>query len=70
MDLGGRSLKGQMKQAGRMNVPWVVIVGPEEWERDAAVLRNMRAGEQHEVPLARLRRELLDRAGDLVRTAG
>jgi histidyl-tRNA synthetase len=70
MDLGGRSLKGQMKQAGRLEVPWVVIVGPEEWERDAAILRDMRAHEQQEVPLQRLRRELIDRAGDLARTAG
>ena len=42
IDLGGRSLKGQMKQAGRLEVPWVVIVGPEEWEREAAILRDMR----------------------------
>ena len=61
IDIGGRSLKGQMKQAGRMEVPWVVIVGPEEWEREAAILRDMRAGAQEEIPLARLRREVLDR---------
>jgi histidyl-tRNA synthetase len=61
MDLGGRSLKGQMKQAGRLGAPWVVIVGPEEWERDAAVVRDMRRHAQEEVPLARLRQELLRR---------
>ena len=42
-------------------MPWVVIVGPEEWEREAAILRDMRAGQQEEIPLARLRREVLDR---------
>ena len=42
MDLGGRSLKGQMKQAERLGAPWVVIVGPEEWEREAAAVRDMR----------------------------
>jgi histidyl-tRNA synthetase len=62
IDLGGRSLKGQMKQAGRMQVPWVVIAGPAEWEREAVILRDMRAADQQEIPLARLRRELLDRA--------
>ena len=61
IDAGGRSLKGQMKQAGRMEVPWVVIVGPEEWSREAAILRDMRAGEQEEIPLARLRHEVLNR---------
>ena len=61
IDAGGRSLKGQMKQAGRMEVPWVVIVGPEEWSREAAILRDMRAGEQEEIPVARLRQELLKR---------
>jgi histidyl-tRNA synthetase len=62
MDLGGRSLKGQMKLAGRLDVPWVVIVGPEEWSREAAILRDMSAHSQQEVPLTRLRRELVDRA--------
>jgi histidyl-tRNA synthetase len=61
MDLGGRSLKGQMKQAGRLGVPWVVIVGPEEWKREAAVVRDMRRHAQDEIPLARLRQELLRR---------
>jgi histidyl-tRNA synthetase len=61
IDVGGRSLKGQMKQAGRLDVPWVVIVGPEEWERQMAILRDMRAGEQEEIPLARLRHEVLNR---------
>ena len=51
MDLGGRSLKGQMKQAERLGAPWVVIIGPEEWSREAAAVRDMRRQEQEEVPL-------------------
>jgi histidyl-tRNA synthetase len=62
MDLGDRSLKSQMKHAARMGVPWVVIVGPEEWSREAAVVRNMSAHSQEEVSLSALRRELLRRA--------
>jgi histidyl-tRNA synthetase len=62
MDLGGRSLKGQMKQADRLAAPWVVIIGPEEWSREAVALRDMRAQEQHELPLASLAEELLERA--------
>jgi histidyl-tRNA synthetase len=62
MDLGDRSLKSQMRHAARMGVPWVVIVGPEEWSREAAVVRNMSAHSQEEVSLSALRRELLRRA--------
>ena len=62
MDLGDRSLKSQMKHAARMGVPWVVIVGPEEWSREAAVVRDMSAHRQEEVSLSALRRELVRRA--------
>jgi histidyl-tRNA synthetase len=43
-------------------VPWVVIVGPEEWSREAAVIRDMSAHRQEEVALSALRRELVRRA--------
>jgi histidyl-tRNA synthetase len=62
MDLGDRSLKSQMKHAARTGVPWVVIVGPEEWSREAAVVRDMSAHRQEEVSLSALRRELVRRA--------
>jgi histidyl-tRNA synthetase len=62
MDLGGRSLKGQMKQADRLGASWAVIIGPDEWSREVAALRDMRRQEQEEVPLASLRDELLRHA--------
>jgi histidyl-tRNA synthetase len=62
MDVGDRSLKTQMKHAARDGVPWVVIVGPEEWSREAAVVRDMSAHRQEEVSLSALRRELVRRA--------
>jgi histidyl-tRNA synthetase len=62
IDLGGRSLKGQMKQAGRMGAPWVVIIGPAEWSREVATVRDMGRPDQQEVALDRLRVELMDRA--------
>jgi len=67
IDLGERSLKGQMKHAGRMRIPWVVIVGPEEWSREAAVVRDMEAHRQEEVSLASLRRELTRRARERIK---
>jgi histidyl-tRNA synthetase len=63
IDLGGRSLKGQMKQADRLGAQWVVIAGPDEWSRGAVALRDMRKQEQEEVALASLTDELLQRAG-------
>jgi histidyl-tRNA synthetase len=62
IDLGARSLKSQMRQAERLGAPWVVIIGPEEWERDAAAVRDMRRRDQDEVSLAHLRQELVRRA--------
>jgi histidyl-tRNA synthetase len=62
IDLGARSMKGQMRQAERLGAPFVVIIGPQEWERSAAAVRDMTRRAQDEVPLARLREELLARA--------
>jgi histidyl-tRNA synthetase len=64
MDLGGRSLKGQMKQADRLGARWVVIIGPDEWSREVAALRDMSNQEQEDVPLDALHSELVRRAGD------
>jgi histidyl-tRNA synthetase len=69
MDYGGRGLKGQMRQADRIGAAWVVIIGPEEWSREVATVRDMRSREQQELPLARLQTELLERA-ELVHGGG
>jgi histidyl-tRNA synthetase len=63
MDLGGRSLKGQMKQADRLGASFAVIIGPDEWARERAAVRDLRAQEQDEVAFANLREELMGRAG-------
>jgi histidyl-tRNA synthetase len=44
MELGARSLKGQMSHAGAIGARWVAIIGPE-----GAALRNMESGEQTEL---------------------
>ena len=63
MDLGGRSLKGQLKQASKAGIDWVVIIGPSEWESETATIRDMNASSQEQIELARLRDELAERAG-------
>ena len=46
-ELAGRSLKGQMKQAGRIGARWVAILGDE-----GASLKDMESGEQRELQVS------------------
>ncbi|MEG6522468.1 histidine--tRNA ligase [Desulfotomaculum sp. 1211_IL3151] len=53
-DFLGRSLKAQMKYAGKLAARLVIILGEEEYNRGVAVVRDMQAGEQQEVALGDL----------------
>jgi histidyl-tRNA synthetase len=55
LDLGGRAIKGQMKQADRSGARYALILE----DAGASVLRDMRSGEQREVEPERLAEELL-----------
>ncbi|MEE9248967.1 MAG: His/Gly/Thr/Pro-type tRNA ligase C-terminal domain-containing protein, partial [Dehalococcoidia bacterium] len=50
----GKSLKAQLRQAGSMGVPYVLILGDQELEKGVVVLRDMTRGEQREVGLEEL----------------
>lgn len=50
MDLQGRSLKGQMKQSGKLKSAFTVIIGNDEIESGQAVVKNMAEGKQENVP--------------------
>lgn len=39
-------LEKQLKYADKKNIPWVVIIGPEEKESNQIVLKNLKSGEQ------------------------
>lgn len=54
IDYLGRSLKAQMKYAGKQNARYVVILGEDEVKNGVAGLKNMDAGTQDSVPLADL----------------
>ncbi|WP_456385428.1 histidine--tRNA ligase [Desulfolithobacter sp.] len=60
MDYSGRSLKAQMKQAGRMNAAFTLIIGDQELTDKKAILRNMDTQEQTFFSLT-------DDAGELAR---
>jgi histidyl-tRNA synthetase len=51
MDHQGRSLKNQMKQAGRMKARYALIMGEDELEKGEGILRNMENREQQNVEL-------------------
>ena len=52
MDLGGRSMKSQLKQADREKADWCAIVGEAEVVAGTVMLKNMKTGEQTAVAVA------------------
>lgn len=61
IDFEGKSLKSQMRRAGRLQARFVLILGEEELARQIGQLRDMDAGTQEEVPLAGLAEQLATR---------
>lgn len=58
VNLQGRSLKSQMRQANRKKAAFVAIFGDDELKRGEVVLRNMKTSEQRNVRLDELGREI------------
>ena len=52
LDLEGRSLKGQMRQANKDRYRYSVILGSDELARGQATLKDMLSGEQRAIPLS------------------
>jgi histidyl-tRNA synthetase len=52
MDLQMKSLKGQMKHAGKYGAAYTVIIGSNELEKGEAVVKDMASSEQVNVPFA------------------
>ena len=61
MDFEGRSLKAQMKLADRLNAGYVMILGDDEINKGAAILRNMQTKAQEEVPLDKVVSHITDK---------
>ncbi|MCA8939551.1 MAG: hypothetical protein KDB07_07075, partial [Planctomycetes bacterium] len=56
-------LKKQMKYASSLGVPLVVLTGPDEVAAEKVSLRDMVSGEQFEIPLKSLNKEVIARVG-------
>jgi len=63
LDLKGRSLKAQMREANRQGAPYTLIIGDNELDAEAATVKAMESGEQFEVPFGDLVEALVERVG-------
>jgi histidyl-tRNA synthetase len=54
MDMSGRSLKAQMKAAGRQGARFTVVVGEAEVDGGLVQLKDMESGEQQALPAGEL----------------
>ncbi len=61
LDLKGRSLKAQMREANRQNADYTLIIGGNELEAEEATVKEMEGGEQEDIPFAELSTYLLDK---------
>lgn len=52
MDHQHKSLKAQFKQAGKQNVPYVFVLGPDEMAQGTIILRNMAEHSEEPINLA------------------
>ena len=55
---GSRALRGQMRQANSLDIPYALILGDDEIARGEVVVRNMKTSSQETKPLADFLKEL------------
>ena len=70
LDVMGRGLRAQMKQADRLGARFVVVLGDDEVRRGVAAIREMATGAQDEASLDSLPEVLAARLGALGRGKG
>ena len=51
LDFSGKSLKSLMKRADRLDADHALIVGDDELEKGAVILRNMQTKAQISIPI-------------------
>lgn len=56
----GKSLKSQFRAADGWGAAWVLLVGEDELKKQTVILKDLRAGAQREVPLARAAAAVLE----------
>lgn len=61
MDLQGKSLKGQMKQAGKTGAAYAVIIGSNEMDAGEAAVKAMESGIQENIPFEKVAEYIINR---------
>ena len=64
MDYGGRSMKAQMKQAGKACARFALILGEDEVRDGTVACKNMETGEQRSVPMDEITTMLVSEVKD------
>ena len=59
LDLAGRSLKAQMREANRSESSYAIIRGEREMEKGLLILKNMKDGSQEELDIPALIEKLI-----------
>ncbi len=54
LDYLSRSVKAQMREANRLNADYVIMIGGEEYSNGLCVVKDMKNGEQKELPLSEI----------------
>jgi histidyl-tRNA synthetase len=58
LDLAGRAMKGQLKDAARSGARWAAILGGDELAAGEVTLKDLETGDQERVPLEELERRV------------
>ena len=58
MGYESRSMKATMRQAGKSNARFTLIIGTNELAAGTVIVKNMESGEQREVPAAEVAESL------------
>ncbi|MEA3560391.1 MAG: histidine--tRNA ligase [Candidatus Omnitrophota bacterium] len=58
IDYQGKSLKAQLRLAGKLNCKYVIILGEDEIKKNIATLKNMTTGKQSEVEITEVANEI------------
>lgn len=61
---GGAKMKKQMKYANRINARYILILGPEEWEKKEIAIKNMVTGKQSNVDINNAVDIILEKTGE------
>ena len=61
MEIGGKSLKSQMKRADRLGCRYTLFLGENELAEGSAGLRDMKSATQESLPLSGIEESIIDR---------